>query len=155
MEAVILSSNYSFIKRAGTEEFYLIMTDNYFVSIKHEMDKRNYQNMGTTVEYKNWKTKYVGLLQSAQLNVNTCKAIIQKHTYLNRLGQKMYDSTTFTQQERTTFNKNLDSLSSKLGQISDLEYQSNFYSYYNEKATINESAVSFNLSTFYNTTGRS
>ena len=112
------------------------------------------QDIGVTAEFKTWKTKYLSLLKSADINVNACNTIIKKHTYLNRRGEKMYDSDTFTKQEKITFNKNLDILDSKLKQIGELEDNRNLYLYWIDLATIKESAQSYNLSTFYNTTSR-
>lgn len=112
------------------------------------------QDIGVSVEFKTWKTKYLSLLKSANANVNACNAIIKKHTYLNRFGEKRYDSNTFSKQEKITFNKNLDALESKNKSIGELEDNRDLYLYWNDSVTIKESVQSYNLSTFYNTTSR-
>lgn len=131
---------------------FIKLPDNYMLS-NEGIPNRFVKNELFT--YKTWKTKYLALLQSAQTNVNTCNAIIKKHTYLNRFGQKRYDSEKFTKQEKLTFNKNLDSLNEKLKKIGDLEDERNFLSYYNNKVSTVEATKSYSLSSFYNSTSRS
>ncbi len=142
------------LEKVGANEFYYFMSDNFINQIEHDTEIKQYENTGNTVEYKNWKTKYLTLIQSAQLNVNVCKAIISKHTYLNRFGEKLYDSSTFTKQEKITFNKNLDLLEIKNGQIEELEKNRDLYLYFSDKATTEELAKSYHLSDFYNSTNR-
>ncbi len=142
------------LKKSGTDEMYYVMSQKFIGQLEIVLDAINYQNLGNTVEYKSWKTKYLGLLQSAQTNVNSCNAIIKKHTYLNRLGQKRYDSDTFTKQEKATFNQNLDLLKEKLEKIGDLEDERDFLSFYNDKASNEEAVKSYSISSFYNSTSR-
>nr|WP_294927770.1 hypothetical protein [uncultured Flavobacterium sp.] len=142
------------IKKSGTDELYYIMSNQFILQLTGVVERAKFQNLGNTSEYKMWKSKYLALLQSAQTNVNSCNAIIGKHTYLNRIGQKKYDTNTFTKQEKSSFNQNLDSLNDKLKQIGELENQRDNLSFYNNKASIEESVKSYNLSTYYNTTSR-
>lgn len=117
--------------------------------LQEEKEKKQFPE-----KYKIWKIKYLSLLKSAYVNVNTCNTIIKNHTYLNRFREKRYDSDTFTKQEKITFNKNLDALESKNKSIRELEDNRDFYLYWNDLVTIKESVQSYNLSTFYNTTSR-
>ncbi|TPG42026.1 hypothetical protein [Flavobacterium pectinovorum] len=143
------------IKKISTDELFYVMSNKFMGQLEVETDQFNFKNLGNTVEYKTWKTKYLTLLQSAQTNVNTCNAIIKKHTYLNRLGQKRYDSDKFTKQEKLSFNKNLDSLNEKLKTIGDLEDNRDFLAFYNNKVSTVEATKSYALSSFYNSTSRS
>ncbi|MEP6804653.1 MAG: hypothetical protein ABI892_09025, partial [Flavobacterium sp.] len=136
-------------------QLFYVMSNRFIGQLEVEIDHANFKNMGNSAEYKTWKTKYLTLLQSAQTNVNTCNAIIRKHTYLNRIGQKRYDSEKFSKQEKLTFNKNLDSLSEKLKTIGDLEDKRDFLAYYNDKVSTVEATKSYSLSSFYNSTNRS
>ena len=151
----VKTNPYYIIKNKDTDESYFVMSDYFLSGINQEIESKKYLNIPNTTEYKTWKAKYLSLIQSAQTNVNTCKAIIAKHTYLNRRGEKMYDSSTFTSQEKIIFNKNLDTLDLKNKQIRELENNKDLYSYYTDKATFEEIAKSFHLSNFFNTTNYS
>ena len=143
------------IKNSMTNELFYVTSNRFIGQLEIEINRANFQNIGNTAEYKTWRTNYLTLLQSAQTNVNACNVIIKKHTYLNRLGQKRYDSTTFTKQEKTSFNQNLDSLNEKLKKIGDLEDKRDFLAYYNDKASNEEATKSYTLSSFYSSTSRS
>lgn len=149
------SDSFSIIKKSNTNDFFYIMSNRFIGQLEVENERTYFKNLGNTEEYKLWKTNYLTLLKSAQTNVNTCNAIIKKHTYLNRLGQKRYDSATFTKQEKVSFNKNLDSLNEKLKKIGELEDERDFLSYYNDKVSTVEATKSYSLSSFYNSTSRS
>jgi hypothetical protein len=151
----VKSAPFYIIKKTTSDELYFVMSDQFLFQINNEIEKKRYLNMANTLEYKTWKAKYLELIQSAQVNVNTCKAIIAKHTYLNRRGEKMYDSTTFTSPEKINFNKNLDILNDKNQEIRKLENNRDLYSYYTDKATMEEIAKSYHLSNFFNTTNYS
>ncbi|MFH6943969.1 hypothetical protein [Flavobacterium sp. FlaQc-50] len=146
---------FSIIKKSSTNELFYVMSNRFIGQLEIETDDANFKNLGNTAEYKAWKATYLTLLQSAQINVNTCNSIIKKHTYLNRLGQKRYDSEKFTEQEKLSFNKNLDSLNDKLKKIADLEDKRDFLEYYNDKISTTEATKSYSLSSFYNSTSRS
>lgn len=122
--------------------------------LKFEEEKKKYENIGNSLEYKKWKTKYLNLMQSALVNVNTCNSIIKKHTYLNRLHEKKYNSDSFTKQEKILFNKNLDLLENKIKQISELEENRDLYLYFIDNGTIRETTGAYNLSYYLNTTNR-
>lgn len=143
------------IKKISTDELFYVMSNQFIGQLEIEIRQANFKNLGNSDEYKAWKTKYLTLLQSAETNVNTCNAIIKKYTYLNRIGQKRYDSEKFTTQEKLNFNKNLDSLSEKLKTIGDLEDKRDFLAYYNDKVSTMEATKSYTLSSFYNNTSRS
>ncbi|WP_026729481.1 hypothetical protein [Flavobacterium denitrificans] len=140
------------LKKVSTNELFYFMSNRFVGQLEIEFERANFKNLGNTAEYKTWKTNYLTLLQSAQTNVNACNAIIKKHTYLNRLGQKRYDSTTFTKQEKVSFNQNLDSLNEKLKKIGDLEDERDFLNFYNNRVSNVEATKSYALSTFYNST---
>lgn len=148
------NDRFSIIKNTSTNQLFYVMSNQFIGQLEIEISQTNFKNLGNTAEYKAWKTKYVGLLQSAQINVNACNAIISRHTYLNRIGQKRYDSNTFTKQEKMIFNKNLDSLNDKLNQIGVLDDNRDFLQYYNDKASIEESVKSYTLSSYYNNTSK-
>lgn len=150
------SELYYIIKKTNSDESYYIMSNDFLSQILNEIERKRYFDMPNTIEYKTWKSKFLSLIQSAESNVNVCKGIIAKHTYKNRFGEKLYDSSTFTSQEKVTFNKNLDTLEIKIKQIRELaENNKDFYDYYNDKATNEESAKFYHLSNFSNTTGHS
>lgn len=150
------SEPYYIIKKTNSDESYYIMSNDFLSQILNEIERKRYFDMPNTTEYKTWKSKFLSLIQSAESNVNVCKGIIAKHTYKNRFGEKLYDSSTFTSQEKVTFNKNLDTLEIKIKQIRELaENNKDFYDYYNDKATNEESAKFYHLSNFSNTTGHS
>jgi len=152
--SILYIDRFSIFKKSNTNELFYIMSNRFVAQLKNEAENEKYRNLGNNVEYKTWVSKYISLQQSAQINVNFCNAIIKKHTYLNRLGQKRYDTSTFTKQEKTSFNLNLDSLNEKLRQIGDLEGQRDFLSYYNDKVSDAEATKSYNLSTYYNNTSK-
>lgn len=150
------SNRLSILKKIDSGEMFYVTAEQFLPIIKGEIRYKKYLTLGTSAEYKAWKAKYQGLQASAQTNVNACKSIIAKHTYRNRLGEKLYETSTFSSQEKATFNKNLDVLNQKLNQLNDLtrgDYQE-FYNYFLDKASIEESVRTSNLSTFYNSTWR-
>jgi hypothetical protein len=142
------------IKKSDSGEMYWVMSDKFVGQLEIVLDEIKYKNLGNTDEFKTWKSKYMSLLQSAQTNVNSCNAIIKKHTYLNRIGQKRYDSDKFTKQEKMSFNQNLDALNEKLEKIRELESERDNLSFYNEKASDPEAVKSYSISNFYNNTSR-
>ncbi|MCL9805708.1 hypothetical protein NAT51_09250 [Flavobacterium amniphilum] len=151
----VTSSRFPIVKKTGSEDMYYIMSDDFLFRIEKEIGHKRYLNMGNSAEYKTWKAKYQSLQSSAQTNVNACENIIARHTYRNRLGEKLYDSSTFTTQEKASFNKNLDVLQKKLEEIKELEQNyKELYAYYIDKASIDETVKSYNLSSFYNNTRR-
>nr|WP_315219787.1 hypothetical protein [uncultured Flavobacterium sp.] len=79
------NDRFSIIKNSSTNQLFYIMSNQFIGQLEIEISQTNFKNLGNSVEYKTWKTNYLALLQSAQINVNTCNAIIKKHTYLNRL----------------------------------------------------------------------
>ena len=150
------SNRLPILKKSSSGELFYVSAEQFLSIIKGEIRYKKYLTLGTSTEYKAWKAKYQGLQASAQGNVNACKGIIAKHTYRTRLGEKRYETSTFSSQEKATFNKNLDILKQKLNQLNDLtrgDYQE-YYNYFLDKATIEESSRTYNLSTFYNSTWR-
>ncbi|MEM0576025.1 hypothetical protein [Flavobacterium polysaccharolyticum] len=142
------------IKKLDTDEMFYVMSDKFIGQLEIVLNEIKFKNLGNTDEYKTWKSKYLSLLQSAQTNVNSCNAIIKKYTYLNRIGQKRYDSDKFSKQEKGSFNQNLDSLKAKLEKIRVLESERDNLSFYNEKASDAEAVKSYSISNFYNSTSR-
>lgn len=125
-------------------------------SAKLDYQKRvaDYKRISTDTDYIKWKGNYENLLVSANKNVTICNAIINKHSFRNIFGEKLYDSSTFSNDEKKRFNQSLDILNSKIEQIKILEENNKFYMYWNDNASIEESVKSFNLSNFYYNTNR-
>lgn len=150
----IKTERFPIVQNIKTNKMYYVMSDQFLFQIEREIEKEKYLNMESSTEYKSWKSKYLSILTSAQTNVNACKAIIAKHTFKNIYGEKLYDSSDFSNLEKSTFNKNLDSLEKKLEQIKELEGNKDLYGFYIDKASIESSTKSYKLSVFYNETNR-
>lgn len=142
------------IQNVITNELYFITSEYYALALESKQLVKNYETTGTNPQYIAWKTKYIGLLQSAQININACKAITAKHTFKNMLGEKRYDSGDFSATEKSTFNKNLDLLEAKLKQIRELESKQDFYGYYNDKVSEIDATKSYSISSYFNSTSR-
>lgn len=122
--------------------------------IKAEEERKirieEYKAMPTNPEYKAWVAKYEKAISIAQGNVDKCEAIIKKHTYKNAFGEKLYDSSDFTESEKKVFNQNLDLLGQQNEKIRELENEKKFYHYWNENVSIEKSASSYRLSSYHN-----
>lgn len=106
--------------------------------------------MPNNPEYKQWKVKYEKLIALAQANVDKCEVIIKKHTFRNAFGEKLYDSSDFTESEKKVFNATLDSLGKQNEEIGNLEDEKKFYFYWNETVSMQKSTTSYRLSSYYN-----
>jgi|SRR5690606_12571499 len=122
--------------------------------IKAEEERKirieEYKAMPTNPEYKAWVAKYEKAISIAQENIDKCEAIIKKHTYKNAFGEKLYDSSDFTESEKKVFNQNLDLLGQQNEKIRELENEKKFYHYWNENVSIERSTSSYRLSSYHN-----
>lgn len=127
-------------------------------NLQFEEDKKqkekDYANIGTSVEYKNWKTKYTSVLQSCSVNMNACNAIIAKYRYKNVYHEWVYFPSDFSSVDKIAFKKNIDSLGEKIKKLSEMEdsYSPDyaFYNYYTDHASTEEAMKSYKASQYYN-----
>lgn len=123
--------------------------------IESEKERIKYQNIGNTTEYKSWKIKYLAILKSADGNKLIINNIEIKHSFRNRLGNKVWDPKSLNKQEKLTYNNNLDAISKKLDAIKNLqeiEGNSSFLNYY-ENINLDDIIKGdelWNLSSYYN-----
>ncbi|MCB6232199.1 hypothetical protein LIS90_13185 [Flavobacterium psychrophilum] len=103
-------------------------------------------------KYKIWKAKYVKIISLIEINVKTCEFIQKKHTYTNRIGQKLYNPDNFNKQERIEYNKNIKLMRSRLDEIGILEAEDDrkLYFYYMDTTPTKDGAKSFRYSNFAN-----
>src|SRR5690606_34824500 len=122
--------------------------------IKAEEERKirieEYKAMPTNPEYKAWVAKYEKAISIAQENIDKCEAIIKKHTYKNAFGEKLYDSSDFTESEKKVFNQNLDLIVKKKMKNSKIKKEKKFYQYLNENVSIERSTSSYRLSSYHN-----
>jgi len=119
---------------------------------EEERKKRieEYKAMPSNPEYKVWVAKYEQAISIAQGNIDKCEAIIKKHTYKNAFGEKLYDSSDFSETEKKVFNQNLDLLGKRNEEIGELENEKKFYHFWNENVSIEKSTSSYRLSSYFN-----
>jgi hypothetical protein len=101
-------------------------------------------------EYLIWKTKYLSLTKSAQNNVTNCNAILKRNTFINVLGQSVWNADKISKKDKIDFNNNYDSISDKLSKIGLLEQESQFYNYYLDNVKDNEGIEVYGISLFLN-----
>ncbi|MDT0648425.1 hypothetical protein RM545_17165 [Zunongwangia sp. F260] len=112
--------------------------------------EEEWKAMPTNPDYKQWKAKYEKALALAQANVDKCEAIIKKYTFRNAFGEKLYDSSDFSEAHKKVFNQNLELLGKHNNEIGNLENEKTYYYYWNEAASIEKSTTSYRLSSYYN-----
>lgn len=117
---------------------------------KRKKEIEELQAMPSNPEYKIWKSKYEKTILVAEGNVNRCEAIIKKHTFKNAFGEKLYDSSDFTESEKKVFNQNLDLLEKHNDELGKLEDDKKFYNYWNDTVSIEKSTSSYRLSSYFN-----
>ena len=145
-----VSKRYSIIKNVETGEYYYLTDDSLLSYIKRQKDIEEYAKMSTNSDYIKWKTKYERTIALAQANIDKCESIIKKHTFRNAFGEKMYDTSDFTESEKKIFNDNLDKLGKRNKEIGELETQKKYYHYWNNNVDMNKSTSSYRLSSYYN-----
>ncbi len=103
-------------------------------------------------KYKIWKAKYVQIISLIENNVKACELIQKKHTYTNKIGQKLYNPDNFNKQERIEYNKNIKLMRSRLSEIGTLESEDDrrLYLHYMDITPTEEGSKSFRFSNFAN-----
>lgn len=74
-----------------------------------------------SVEYKNWKTKYLSIINSAKANALIMNNLENKYTFRNNFGNKVLDRNSFSKQDKINYNKNYDAIVKKLDDIRQLQ----------------------------------
>lgn len=129
------------------------------IYLKEAQEKQNYANMATSVEYKNWKTKFDAIVNSCPVNINACNALMNKHKYRNIYHNWAYDLESFTKAERISFNKNLDLLEAKCDKLGELDGYLNesnkvYFNYWSDKASTHDAGVFSSILEYSKTTER-
>lgn len=84
-----------------------------------------YNEIGKSIEYKNWKIKYFSIINAADANILIINNLEKKYSFRNNFGNKVFDPRSFTKQDIMTYNKNLDAIEKKLKAISELQKTEN------------------------------
>lgn len=152
-KTMINLKNY-FVFQSSAGELYCVNDQMYILSLQGKKDKeqkqKEYNSIGTSVAYKEWKTKYKALIQSCSININTCDAIIVKYRYRNIYHQWIYSSDDFSKADKTVFKKNIDSLEAKVHQLSKMEDNRAFFIYYMDHTSTEEGLRFAVISDYFN-----
>lgn len=117
--------------------------------LERKKNIEEFKKMPYNPEYKTWNTKYEKAISLAQQNIDKCEAIIKKHTYKNAFGEKLYDSSTFTELEKNIFNQSLNQLEKYNREIGELENEKKFYHFWNENVSTEKSTSSYRFSSYF------
>lgn len=131
-----------------TGEQYLAPSSFLFDYGLNTMEKRMAE-MPSNPDYIKWKRDYENALLASQSNVDKCEVIIKKHTFKNAFGEKMYDSSDFSENEKNTFNKNLESISNRRTVIRELEEKSDFYNFWVDSVPNEKASWSYRISIYF------
>lgn len=99
-------------------------------------------------DYLVWKTKYLELSKSAKNNVAICNSIIKRNTFINALGQSVWNSDKVSKKDKIDFNNNYDLISEKLIKLGDLERERKFYNHYLDNTKDKEGIDVYAISLF-------
>lgn len=89
--------------------------------IAEELYKAKTMEILNSTEYKNWKTKYLSIIKSADANILIMNNLEKKYSFRNNFGNLVWDSNSFTKQDKITYNKNYDAIAEKLNSIKELQ----------------------------------
>jgi hypothetical protein len=102
-------------------------------------------------EYLIWKTKYLSLTKSAENNITICNSILKRNTFINVLGQSVWNADKISKKDKIEFNNNYDAITEKLSKIGVLEQERKFYSYYLDNVKGDEGLNVYGISIFHST----
>ncbi|GAK99685.1 hypothetical protein JCM19314_3730 [Nonlabens ulvanivorans] len=105
--------------------------------------------MASNPDYIIWKRDYENALRESQSNIDKCEAIIKKHTFKNAFGEKIYDSSDFSENEKNTFNKNLESISNRRRVIRELEDNSEYYNFWVDSVSEERASWSYSIAVYF------
>ncbi len=74
-----------------------------------------------SIEYKNWKTKYLSIIKSADANKLIINNLEKKYSFRNNYGNKVWDPNSFSKQDKLNYNKNYEAIGKKLDDIRELQ----------------------------------
>lgn len=74
-----------------------------------------------SIEYKNWKTKYLSIINSAKANATVMVNLENKYSFRNIFGNSVLDRNSFSKQDQINYNKNYDAIVKKLDDIRQLQ----------------------------------
>ena len=112
-----------------------------------------------SIEYKNWKTKYLTIIKSADANILIINNLEKKYSFRNNYGNKVWDPNSFSKQDKLNYNKNYDAIGKKLDDIRELQKigDNEKYLNYYENSVISlqtngtdKGIELYNLSQYYN-----
>lgn len=89
--------------------------------IDEELSNAKTKEILNSVEYKNWKTKYLSIIKSADENILIINNLEKKYSFTNKLGYKVWDSNSLSKQDKLTYNNNYEAIGKKLDAIRELQ----------------------------------
>lgn len=89
--------------------------------IDEELSNAKTKEILNSVEYKNWKAKYLSIIKSADENILIINNLEKKYSFTNKLGYKVWDSNSLSKQDKLTYNNNYEAIGKKLDAIRELQ----------------------------------
>ena len=123
--------------------------------IEEELFAAKTKEILNSVEYKNWKTKFLSIFNSAKANAVIIDNLENKYSFRNNFGNKVWDPSSFSKQDKIIYNKNYDAIGKKLDDMKELQKigrNEYFESLYGHLAGTQTSAglEIYNLAQYYN-----
>ncbi len=102
------SYDYTLISDASGSKKYLIEDTSIAINdenIRSAEDLKKFND-----EYLNWKSTNIGLIKSAKNNIKICNSIIEKYSFTNIFGKRVYNEDAISTKDKLEFNVNHDKI---------------------------------------------
>lgn len=129
-----------------TKEFIIV---NGSLTSEYERTKSDEDLKKFNDGYIIWKTKYIELTKSADNNIAICNSILKRNTFINVLGQSVWNADTISKKDKIEFNKNYDLITEKLNKLAVLGREEEFYNYFLDNVKGNEGLDVYAISGFH------
>ncbi|MGR3792032.1 hypothetical protein ACUXZJ_14385 [Flavobacterium sp. TN-1] len=136
------------LQNTETKEYILVSGSllSEYENTKNEEDLKEFND-----GYLIWKTKYTELTKSAENNIKICNSILKRNTFINVLGQSVWNADKISKKDKIEFNNNYDAITEKLSKLGVLEQERKFYSYYLDNVKGDEGLNVYGISIFHST----
>lgn len=127
--------------------------------IDQELSNKKTKEVLNSAEYKNWKEKYISIINLADANILVINNLEKKYSFTNNFGNKVWDANRFSKQDKLTYNNNYEAIGKKLDAVRELQKlgdNEKYLNYYENSvisAQTNGSTKGvelYNLSQYYN-----
>lgn len=106
--------------------------------LRKKTDDDNYAAIGKSIECKNWKIKYLGIIKSADANKLIIINIEKKYSFRNIFGNRVWNAADVSKKDKLIYNKNYDIIKIKYDAAHKLEVENERFLNYYQNSTIDD-----------------